>query len=70
MKYRFFVDEWELFLEHCGFSDDELEIIPFLRHEWAIIDIAEELCISVSTLERRKKRISEKIARYISSSLK
>lgn len=70
MKYRFFVDEWELFLEHCGFSDDELEIIPFLRREWAIIDIAEELCISVSTLVRRKKRISEKIARYISSSLK
>ena len=70
MKYRFFVDEWELFLEHCGFSDDELEIIPFLRREWAIIDIAEELCISVSTLERRKKRISKKIARYISSALK
>jgi DNA-binding NarL/FixJ family response regulator len=70
LRLKFYIDEWELFLEYCGFSDDELEIIPFLRREWAIIDIAEELGISVSTLERRKKRISEKIARYISSALK
>lgn len=70
MKFRFFNDEWELFVEHCGFSDSELEIIPFLRKEWALIDIATELNISVSTLERRKNRISEKIARYISLNIK
>lgn len=66
MKFKFFKDEWELFLEHCGFSDDELEIITFLRREWALVDIAAELCISYSTLERRKKRITQKITRYIS----
>ena len=68
MKFRFYNDEWELFLENCGFSDDELEIVKFLRREWALIDIAEELCISLSTLARRKKRITQKIARYISRS--
>lgn len=68
LKFKFYNDEWELFLENCGFSDDELEIIKFLRREWALIDIAAELCISYSTLERRKKRISQKIARYISRS--
>jgi DNA-binding NarL/FixJ family response regulator len=66
LKFKFFNDEWEEFLEHCGFSDDELEIIQFLRREWALVDIAAELCISLSTLIRRKNRITQKIARYIS----
>ena len=66
MKFRFFNDEWELFLNNCGFSDAELEIIPYLRREWALIDIAEELNMSLSTLQRRKNRITEKITHYIS----
>lgn len=66
MIMRFFNDEWESFVENCGFTDDELEIVKFLRKGWAGIDIAEELCISLSTLTRRKKRISQKIIRYIS----
>ena len=68
MKFRFYNDEWEEFLEHCGFSDDELELIKFFRREWAQVDIAAELCISIPTLTRRKKRITQKIARYISNS--
>lgn len=68
MKFKFFNDEWELFLAHCGFSDDELEIIAFLRREWSFADIAAELSISYSTLTRRRKRIYQKIARYISNS--
>ena len=66
MKFNFFNDEWEEFLEHCGFSDDELETIVLFRREWAQVDIAAELCISLSTLSRRKKRITQKIIRYIS----
>ena len=66
---KFFVDEWELFLGNCGFTDNELELIPFLRRGWASIDIAEELSISMSTVARRKKAIMEKIARYISRSI-
>ena len=66
MKFRFFNDEWELFIEHCGLSDDELEIIPYIRRGWAQADISAELCTSVSTVARRTKRISEKIVHYIS----
>lgn len=66
MKFKFYNDEWKLFLEHCGFTDDELEIIHFLRRGWALVDIAAELCISVSTLTRRKRQITNKIIRYIS----
>ena len=66
---KFFNDEWELFLQNCGFTDDELEVIPFLRRGWALIDVSEELSISLSTTARRKKRIMEKIARYISKSI-
>lgn len=66
---KFFIDEWELFLENCGFTDDELELIPFLRRGWAGIDIAEELSVSLSTVSRRKKSIMTKIARYISRSI-
>ena len=66
MKFRFFNDDWELFIEHCGFSDDELEVITYIRRGWAQADISAELNISVSTITRRTKRITEKIARYIS----
>jgi DNA-binding NarL/FixJ family response regulator len=68
LKFKFFNDEWELFLKHCGFSDDELEIVAFLRREWSFADIAAELSISYSTLTRRRKRIYQKIARFISNS--
>lgn len=62
---KFFNDEWEEFIEHCGFTDDELEIVPFLRRGWYGEDIAAELCVSRSTFKRRKKRIEQKIIRYI-----
>lgn len=65
MKLKFFNDEWEEFINNCGFADNELEIIPFLRRGWYSVDIAEELNISVSTFKRRKKRIEQKIIRYI-----
>ena len=65
MKLKFFNDEWEEFINNCGFTDNELEIIPFLRRGWYSVDIAEELNISVSTFKRRKKRIEQKIIRYI-----
>jgi DNA-binding NarL/FixJ family response regulator len=65
MIMRFYCDEWESFIRNCGFTDDELEIIPYLRRGWACIDIAEELNVSLSTLKRRRTRIGKKIIRYI-----
>ena len=66
MTMNFFNDEWESFIDNCGFTDDELEIVKLLRKGWLGVDISAELCISLSTLTRRKKRISQKILRYIS----
>jgi DNA-binding NarL/FixJ family response regulator len=68
LKFKFFSDEWETLIANCGFCDDELEIIQLLRRGWAQIDIAAELCISLSTCVRRKKQITEKIIHYISNS--
>jgi DNA-binding NarL/FixJ family response regulator len=66
MKMNFFKDEWEEFIENCGFTDDETEVVSLLRKGWCLIDIAEELNISHSTAARRRKRIGQKIIRYIS----
>lgn len=62
---KFYNDEWEEFVLYCGFTDNEMEIILFLRKGWYSVDIAAELCISISTFKRRKKSIEEKIIRYI-----
>ena len=65
MTLKFFNDEWEEFMSNCGFTDDEAEIVAYLRKGWYCVDIAFELNISLSTLKRRKKRIEQKIVRYI-----
>lgn len=65
MKLKFLDGEWEEFISHCGFTDDEKEIIPYLRRGWYGVDIAAELNISHSTLKRRKKEIENRITRYI-----
>lgn len=65
MKLQFLKDEWEEFIEHCDFTDDEMEIVPFLRRGWYSVDIAAELDISTSTFKRRKKCIEAKLIRYI-----
>lgn len=70
MTVKFFKDEWELFIENCGFTDDELELVPLLRRGWAGVDIAEELSISASTVSRRKRSIEGKIVRYISRNIR
>lgn len=62
---NFFNDEWEAFVEHCGFTDDELEVVSYLRRGWYEVDIAEEVAVSVSTVKRRKKNIVLKISRYL-----
>ena len=65
MKLKFLDDEWEEFIDHCGFTDDEIEILPFLRRGWYGFDIAAELNISISTFKRRKKNVEDRIAKYL-----
>jgi hypothetical protein len=66
LKFKFYKDEWDLFFENCDFTDEETKIIALIRKEWALIDIAEELLMSISTLVRKKKKIENKIIHYIS----
>ena len=65
MKLNFFNDEWEALIGNCGFTDVEMEIIPFLRRGWYAVDIAAELNVSSSTVKRRKRKVEQKIIRYI-----
>ena len=65
MTMHFYNDEWEEFITHCGFTDDELDVVRLLRRGWACVDIAAELFISESTVKRRRKTIGQKIIRYI-----
>jgi DNA-binding NarL/FixJ family response regulator len=65
MKQKFLDDEWEEFTTHCGFTDDEIEILPYLKRGWYGVDIAAELNISHSTFKRRKKSIEDRIAKYL-----
>ena len=62
---QFFNDEWELFVLHCGFTDDEMSVVNLLRRGWYSVDIAEELSVSVSTVKRRRNSIKKKISRYL-----
>ena len=67
MKLDFYADEWDEFIEHCDFTDVELQIIHYKRTtEFRNIDIAEEIGVSEKTVIRRCKRIVSKIIRYIS----
>lgn len=66
MIMRFYNDEWEDFVKNCGFTDDELEVVTYLRRGWACIDIAEEINVSLSTLKRRRTSVGRKIIRYLS----
>ena len=66
MKLDFDKSEWQDFIDNCEFTDNELEVLPLIRRGWALVDIAYELCISESTLKRRKRKIEYKIVRHIS----
>lgn len=62
---QFYNDEWELFVQNCGFTDDEMAVVVLLRRGWYSVDIAEELSVSLSTVKRRRNNIKKKISRYL-----
>lgn len=65
--FRCYKRDWEDYIENCGFSDEELEIIALLRKEWYQVDIAAETKFSLSKVKRRMKTIYLKIADYESN---
>lgn len=58
---QFFKDEWDEFVDKCGFTDVELKVVSLMRRGWYAIDIAEELGYSRRTIVRRQKDIKNKI---------
>lgn len=62
---KFYNDEWEDFIAHCGFTDEELKIVALMRRGWYAVDIAEEIGYSQRTVVRRQKSIKAKIIRRI-----
>lgn len=64
-RLDFFQDEWVFFLDHCDFTDVELQIISLVRRGWRLADIAAELFLSESTVKRYRKRIENKILHCI-----
>lgn len=65
MKLQFLKEDWNEFLENIDFTDNEKEIIPYIRRGWYQVDIAAELDISPSTVKRRVTSITNKVVCYI-----
>ena len=55
--------ELEELTANCGFTDNELVIIKMLRNEKTCIEIANKLFLSVPTIDRRVRKIRNKIER-------
>lgn len=65
MNFDFTPAEWQDILENCEFTDRQKEIIKLKRRGMFNIDIAAELYISRSTIEREYKKIKKKILNRI-----
>lgn len=55
--------ELEELIENCGFTDNELILLKMLQNEKSNIEIANKLFLSVPTIDRRIKKIRNKIER-------
>lgn len=61
---RFYKDEWDTYIENCGFTDNEMAVIQYLRRGNDLYFIADALGYDRSTICRRIKKIKLKINRY------
>lgn len=67
IKLDFTPAEWRDLFENCDFTDRQKEIIALKRRGMFNVDIAEELYISRSTIDREIKKIRKKILQRIRS---
>lgn len=56
---------WDRLISECGFTDREKELIPYLRRGKSGIETSLALNISLSTYNRLKKEITEKIFSFV-----
>ena len=57
--------EYEYFIENCGFTDRQKEILNLRRRGKSIIEISFEIHLSERTINREIKRIKSKILKLI-----
>ncbi|MDE6357702.1 MAG: hypothetical protein K2L15_03825 [Eubacteriales bacterium] len=62
---EFSKQDWELLINNIDLSDEELQIIDYIRRGWRQIDIAENFSVHENTIKRKYKNIAIKIAVYI-----
>ena len=55
--------ELEELTTNCGFTDNELVVVKMLQNDKTSIEIANKLFLSVPTIDRRIRRIRNKIER-------
>lgn len=61
MKINYTKSEVERLKSEIYFTKDELKILEYWLLDYSIVQMAEELKLSTSTISRRKKTIREKI---------
>lgn len=63
--------ELEELKKNCGFSENEYLIFNMLQNEKTTIEIAEKMCLSVPTIDRRIRKMRDKIERcdYMNASI-
>lgn len=62
---QFNKQEYDYFIENCGFNDDEKEILDLRRSGKSIVEISIIKNTSISTINRNIKRIKKKIISVI-----
>lgn len=58
---------WEGLLDGAGFTDRERELIPYLRRGKGGIETSLSLNISLSTYNRLKRSITDKIMAFVTA---
>lgn len=65
MKFDFTKCEFDYFIEHAGFTDQEITILNYKRKGWYNLEIAVQMDYSEATILRRVKSIKKKIIKVI-----
>lgn len=64
-KLDFTKAEYDYFIENCGFTDRQIEILNLRRRGKSIIEISMEVNLSTRTIDRELRTIRRKIIRAL-----
>lgn len=57
--------EYDYFIENCGFTDRQIEILNMRRRGMSIVEISMKIHLSPRTIDREIRKIKNKIIRVI-----